>query len=145
MNKDAAKLLEFTEALIGESERLKPDKQKKSFYVRKIVDFAAKLAYDKTNLVITEWFTSSDAAEFVANYVSKYNISFSQITSKSHLRDYVTIRNCLYVFLRKKNMTLSEIGEVFNRDHTTVINGIKKVKIWGHFDDYKNHIKNLEI
>lgn len=59
----------------------------------------------------------------VADY---YEISTRNMMSKSRHREYVLARNlCFYILQKYFKMTLKEIGRTFNRDHTTVIHGIR--------------------
>lgn len=47
------------------------------------------------------------------------------LASKSHKRDKVYLRSYLYSILREDGWIMSDIGNLFNRDHATVINGLK--------------------
>ena len=56
-----------------------------------------------------------------------FEVSQKKIKSNSRERKLVWIRYALYNYLKTVgSMTLTEIGKVFNRDHATVIHGIKK-------------------
>ena len=55
-----------------------------------------------------------------------FDISTRLMMSKSRQRELVLARNmCMYIMKTYFNMTLKEIGRTFNRDHTTVIHGIR--------------------
>ena len=56
-----------------------------------------------------------------------FGVSIDKLLSNSRARRLVWIRYILYNYLKTVgSMTLTEIGNVFNRDHATVIHGIKK-------------------
>lgn len=57
----------------------------------------------------------------------------SRICSKERSRDVLTIRQSLaYIYYIEYGLSLVSIGKIFNRDHATIINNIKRVKdaIW---------------
>ena len=62
----------------------------------------------------------------IANTCEQFNISMDDIKSKSR-KSVVAIPRLLTMHILRSNtlLTLDEIGIVFNRDHTTVINAIK--------------------
>ena len=48
-----------------------------------------------------------------------------KVTTPNRSKDLVFARNmCYFIFRRYFSMTLKEIGQAFERDHTTVIHGI---------------------
>lgn len=64
--------------------------------------------------------------EAVVNLVCRsFQLSPSQLASRSRRQDLVVARNTAFYLLRKHtDMTLEEIGERFNRRHSTVLKGI---------------------
>ena len=48
------------------------------------------------------------------------------LKSKCRKRELVYTRYVLYKYLRKYNMTLNEIGKMFNRDHASVLFGLRQ-------------------
>lgn len=76
--------------------------------------------------------------ELVVKSVSDImNVSLKNLQSKNRSREYVQARNMCYFFLLYRlNMTCTAIAKYFNRDHTTVLHGIKMHKI----DVKDNHI-----
>ena len=65
---------------------------------------------------------ASDILNTVSNY---YGISIEDIKGKCRKRRIVKPRQVIMFLLRTKaRMVLSDIGEVMNRDHTTVIHSI---------------------
>ena len=76
-------------------------------------------------------YTQNDTKGFNKNYLEHasvmFEVSIDKILSSKRQRRLVWIRYTLYNYLRTVgSMTLSEIGKVFNRDHATIIHGIKK-------------------
>lgn len=56
-----------------------------------------------------------------------YDLKF--ILTKSHVYQLVKLRHTLMYYLRTDlNLTLKEIGIITNRDHTTVMNGLKQIE-----------------
>jgi len=55
------------------------------------------------------------------------------LKSKCRLREKVYGRFILYKYLRNYNLSLERIGKFFNRDHTTVLHGLKQYKLLSEF------------
>ena len=78
-------------------------------------------------------------------------VSTRLMMTKSRQRELVQARNmCMYIMQTYFNMTLKEIGKVFNRDHTTVIHGIKMFKqdrevLEAYNTIYEEVKKNLQL
>ena len=51
-----------------------------------------------------------------------------RIVSKSRKREFVTIRFVVMEYLHLNNMSLKQIGKVFNRDHSTVIVALNRAE-----------------
>ena len=65
---------------------------------------------------------ANDIVDTVSNY---YGISIADIKGRCRKRKIVKPRQVIMFLLRTKaRMMLSDIGEVMNRDHTTVIHSI---------------------
>jgi chromosomal replication initiator protein len=65
---------------------------------------------------------ASDILNTVSNY---YGITINELKGKCRKRRIVKPRQVIMFLLRTKaRMVLSDIGEVMNRDHTTVIHSI---------------------
>ena len=66
-----------------------------------------------------------------------YNISESLIKSKSRKDEIVKARHAyFYIAYKISRKGLAEIGRLVNRDHTTVIHGIRKIE--GEIDIYQD-------
>lgn len=57
-----------------------------------------------------------------------YKISFEEMMSGSRKRSISLPRMVLMYKLYQTGFTLTEVGAIFNRDHTTVINAIRKIE-----------------
>jgi chromosomal replication initiator protein len=57
-----------------------------------------------------------------------YKIAFEDMMSGSRRRTIVLPRMVLMYKLYQTGFTLTEVGTIFNRDHTTVINAIRKIE-----------------
>jgi chromosomal replication initiator protein len=57
-----------------------------------------------------------------------YKITFEDMMSGSRKRTIVLPRMVLMYKLYQTGFTLTEVGAIFNRDHTTVINAIRKIE-----------------
>jgi len=58
------------------------------------------------------------------------------LKSNSRRRCLIDKRSYLYKVLREEGMTLMKIAELFNRDHASVINGLKKHEQLTKYKDY---------
>lgn len=83
----------------------------------------------------------------VFNTCEQYNITVDQIKSKSR-KGPIAIPRLLTMHILRKNtlLSLKEIGDVFSRDHTTVINAIKSTNNMLETDsDFKEEYQKLII
>lgn len=85
-------------------------------------------------------------AEKVCNY---YQIKYGQMMSK-YRGEEVTLARQMTMYLTKEKTELNgeEIAKIFNRDRTTVLHSISKIKgqLTNKFDDtIKNDIFNLNV
>ena len=69
--------------------------------------------------------------ELVVRFVSEsIGVSVKNMHSKYRTREFAQARNMCYFFmLYRLNMTCTAIAKYFNRDHTTILHGIKMHKI----------------
>ena len=58
------------------------------------------------------------------------------LTSKSRKRELVYTRLVLFQYLRTQKMTMYAIGNIFNKDHSTVVYGLKQYEL---LDKNKKH------
>ena len=77
----------------------------------------------------------------------KYEVSKKDLFTKTRTTDIVRSRNIIHNILNEKyKMSLSDIGRIFNQDHTTVLNSVQMKQyrrrfwneeqtIWQEFDE----------
>ena len=65
------------------------------------------------------------------------------LITKSRYRTFLDRRSYLYAMLNKNGMSLVEIGRLFNKNHATIINGIKKHHAYTRYKDelYLHNVK----
>jgi len=66
------------------------------------------------------------------------------LVTKSRHRYLVDKRNYMFNALREEGFTFQKIGEIFERNHATIINGIKKHKQLTKHKDY-DYIINTKL
>ncbi len=72
-------------------------------------------------------------------------IQKEELATKDRHRDLIYKRSYLYAMLRDEGWHLSKIGRLFNRNHATVINGLKlHDAFYGHDKVYMRHVKNYD-
>tara|TARA_R110002012_G_scaffold314915_2_gene528084 strand:- start:2600 stop:3037 length:438 start_codon:yes stop_codon:yes gene_type:complete len=72
-------------------------------------------------------------------------ISDLDLIKKNRKLEKVYQRAFLYHYLYTKGMTLQELGKLFNRDHTTILHGIKIYRYLLDQENVKFHGAVLEI
>lgn len=82
--------------------------------------------------------------EIITTISNYYDISIDDIKSKKRNSDIVKARH-LYFYLSRKmtNIVLNKIGDMVNRDHSTVLHGYNMIK-WD-IKIYKDLQKDIEI
>ena len=85
--------------------------------------------------------------ELYGRILNEYGITEDELKSPMRDRPIVNIRRAMFYFLRyRKNYSTIKIGSIFNRDHSSVINGCKKVENWLDMPQiYRNELNILEI
>jgi len=66
------------------------------------------------------------------------------LTSKSRKQDYIWNRSAVYNFLHLCNYSLTEIGRMLDKNHATVIHGLKLYDNNLMYSDFKYFIKPIE-
>lgn len=91
-------------------------------------DITAELALD----IISHYAEQNPALDLtgiISTVCKAYGITEAQLQSKSRRADYVIARNSVFYLARKHTEhSLQEIGNCFNRAHTTVIKGISALE-----------------
>jgi hypothetical protein len=72
-------------------------------------------------------------------------IQIDRLDSKGRYRDLIYKRSYLYAILRDEGWNLSQIGRLFNRNHATVINGLKiHDQFFGKDKIYDRYVKHYD-
>jgi chromosomal replication initiator protein len=65
----------------------------------------------------------------IRNICKKYGVECQQVYGNSRRKDFVVPRHiCMYILSRYMGFGLHKIGEVFDRDHTTVLYAVTKIE-----------------
>ncbi len=71
------------------------------------------------------------------------------LTSKCRKREIVYTRLVLFQYLRTQKMTMYAIGNIFNKDHSTVVYGLKQYELLDknkkHYPDFARIKENVLI
>lgn len=73
------------------------------------------------------------AVEDLKHVCKTLDLTVDRVCSAERSGDVLMVRQALsYIFYEKYSLTLSAIGSLFNRDHSTIINSVNKIKdaIW---------------
>jgi len=65
----------------------------------------------------------------IAEIAEEHGYTIHDILGPSRLMHLVSVRRKCMVMLREKGYSTTEIGRIMNRDHTTVVHSLKKVKL----------------
>lgn len=85
------------------------------------------------------------ANEIIEKVCSYYNISNTEIRGRSRFRECVLPRHmAMYIIRNKLPLKLKAIAELFGRDHTTAIHGIKNISNEVRYnEDVRQDLENL--
>ena len=77
--------------------------------------------------------------KFIRYVASNYGITLDVLQSKTRLPHVVEARRVIYACIRKyTNMTYSQIGEIFNQDHSSIVFSVQKYNIYREiYPDFK--------
>jgi hypothetical protein len=78
--------------------------------------------------------------EEIQMIIDKYDLK-----QKNRYMHILYKRYYLYKVLKKDGMTLCQIGKLFNKRHTTIINGIAKHDIYMEYNDYMYILYTKEL
>lgn len=75
-----------------------------------------------------------------------FKLAVKEVQSRSRVREFVYARNIIFYLLRKHTkMSLKSSGELFGRDHTTVIHGIETLNNLMYTDtDVRSEVELIE-
>ena len=66
----------------------------------------------------------------IAEFKEKYGITPDDVKSRKRTDNIANARHiCIYIIRQLTELSLSDIGKIFSRDHSTAISSIEKVNI----------------
>ena len=71
------------------------------------------------------------AHEITRRFCEQSGVTRKQLESSERLKPIVTARHELFKILYESGLTLSQIGRLFKKHHTTVLNGVRKAEVRG--------------
>lgn len=116
--------------------------------------FISAYSYPGLKYMPTESEKSFMPNEIVAKVCRYFKVEREQIESKTRRREIVYVRQvCMYMLKSMTNLSLVSIGTMLgNRDHTTVLHSIERVKeliqvdeLTASTDNVKKDLQNLTI
>lgn len=70
--------------------------------------------------------------EVVARIASERALAVSDVLGPSRCRNVAEARWAIWAILRKRGYSFPRIGQLFGRDHTTVIHGVRRLREMEH-------------
>jgi len=90
--------------------------------------FAGLQRWHKESFLTRRTGFSSDEERIIYLVAKSFGISHNDLKSRSHLRDFTTPRQVAIYFIRKyTSKTQQQVGIIFSRDHSTIVNSLKVV------------------
>lgn len=85
------------------------------------------------------------AAEAVDLTAQAFGVKLKMLTSQTRVKNVLNARHlCMYMMRRKLQLSFTEIGRAFHRDHATAISAVNKVEgLLHHYDDVRNQYTML--
>ena len=69
------------------------------------------------------------ATEMAKKICDKINVSYKEMQSSTRIQEVVSARQSIwYIFHKEYGMTFTSISKIFNKNHATIIHGVKKVE-----------------
>jgi len=73
-----------------------------------------------------------------------YKVKRVDLVSKSRVREIVTPRHMVWYLIRTyTNITLRQICNVFNKDHASVLHGVKMIETLKVYDDINQNLNKI--
>lgn len=95
---------------------------------------------DSLELQYGDYLKTKDSIKRVVETIAQEK----NLIHKSRIRRIVDQRKYLYHVLRDKgNLTLSDIGRIFERDHTTILHNLKSFDEIKDFPDFQENAREL--
>ena len=68
-------------------------------------------------------------SETIRLIAQHFGVSFDELVSERKTKALMPARFAVYTILNKRGISASRIGRIMNRDHSTVLYGIKKFEL----------------
>lgn len=62
----------------------------------------------------------------IAQVCDRHGVEVEEVMGRSRLKHVCSARKEAYVMLREERLSFPTIGKMFGRDHTTVVDGVKR-------------------
>jgi hypothetical protein len=91
--------------------------------------------------------TTQKLADTIDQFCKLYNVTPAQLVGESRQHHLVEIRHlCWFLAYTRLRLTLTLIGRVFNRHHTTILHGISKVNNLMETEPVlRDHINSIDL
>ena len=73
---------------------------------------------------------SDDARQFISSVLVANRMVWRELIQPDRRPEMVMIRAEIYEFLNNRGWSLTQIGNLFKRDHTTVLSSLRKLPEW---------------
>jgi hypothetical protein len=73
---------------------------------------------------------SDRTRQSLRHVLAAYGATWDDVTGPAHHARTVTMRRAVYWLLHCNGFSLSRIGALTHRDHTSILHGLKKVNSW---------------
>lgn len=77
-----------------------------------------------------------NSRQIISRVCEVFHVTYDELKCKSRVTKFVYARQaCMYFLSKNTAMTLTAIGVIFNRDHTTVIHAVQHIQDLMQSDD----------
>jgi hypothetical protein len=73
---------------------------------------------------------SDDARQFISSVLVAHRMVWRELIQPDRRPEMVMIRAEIYEFLNNRGWSLTQIGNLLKRDHTTVLSSLRKLPEW---------------
>jgi hypothetical protein len=95
---------------------------------RLVPEFMPEASPETEEKILCEGIYPYRLKPLLAPILKKHKMPYLEAVSQSRKTKYKLVRFEMYHVMREAGYSLPRIGEIFNRDHTTIMHGIKRWK-----------------
>ncbi len=119
---------------------------KRDFYKKK-KQYERTIQQLRNELVRIKGGTIDGCENIYDSILENFGITEDELKGRCRQRHIMNIRHALFYHMRyERNLTLTQIGKLFDRDHSTIINAVKNVEAWLDVPQiFKEELQILEI